>query len=283
MEYVTLNNGVAMPVLGFGVYQVEDPAECERCVSEAIAAGYRLIDTAAVYLNEEAVGRAIRNSGVPRGELFITTKVWIQDMGYEQAKQAFDRSLTRLGLDYLDLYLIHMPFGDVSGAWRAMEELYRGGRIRAIGVCNFHIPRLADLMAHHEIAPAVNQVETHLFTQQKAMLEYAGRSGIRIEAWSPFAEGQRDFFRNPTLSALAEKYGKTVAQVELRWLTQRGIVVIPKSVHKNRIEENFDSLGFRLSDEDMALIAACDTERPVVGDLDDPDFVRDLCTRKYNI
>lgn len=283
MEYVTLNNGVAMPVLGFGVYQVEDPAECERCVSEAIAAGYRLIDTAAVYLNEEAVGRAIRNSGVPREELFITTKVWIQDMGYEQAKQAFDRSLTRLGLDYLDLYLIHMPFGDVSGAWRAMEELYREGRIRAIGVCNFHIPRLADLMAHHEIAPAVNQVETHLFTQQKAMLEYAGRSGIRIEAWSPFAEGQRDFFRDPTLSALAEKYGKTVAQVELRWLTQRGIVVIPKSVHKNRIEENFDSLGFRLSDEDMALIAACDTERPVVGDLDDPDFVRDLCTRKYNI
>lgn len=282
MKYVTLNNGVEMPVLGFGVFQVEDLAACEQAVSEAIGTGYRLIDTAAVYLNEEAVGRAVRKSGVPRNELFITTKVWIQDMGYAATRQAFERSLARLELDYLDLYLIHMPFGDVFGAWKAMEELYREGRIRAIGVCNFQIPRLEDLRVNNDIAPAVNQVETHLFNQQKDMQAYAGKNGIQLEAWSPFAEGQHDFFRNETLAALAAKYGKTVAQIELRWLTQRGIVCIPKSVHRHRIEENFNSLGFKLSDEDMSRIASCDTARPVVGDFDDPDFVRDLCTRKYD-
>ena len=282
MEYATLNNGVRIPFLGFGVFQVENPAECEQCVSEAIATGYRLIDTAAVYLNEEAVGRAVKKSGVPRKDFFITTKVWIKDMGYEQTKSAFERSLARLNMDYLDIYLIHMPFGDVFGAWKAMDELYHEGRIRAIGVCNFHIPHLADLIVHHEIVPVINQVETHLFHQQKAMKDYADRTGIKIEAWSPFAEGQHDFFRNEVLTALAGKYNKTVAQVELRWLTQRGIIVIPKSVHKNRIEENFNSLDFRLSDEDMELLAACDTGKPVVGDFDDPDFVYDLCTRKYD-
>lgn len=283
MEYVTLNNGVRMPLLGYGVYQMEDAGLCRRCVGEAIDTGYRLIDTAAVYLNEEAVGKAVEVSGVPRSEFFITSKVWIQDMGYEQTLRAFDRSLARLGMDYLDLYLLHMPFGDVFGAWKAMERLYREGRVRAVGVCNFHIPRLADLMAHFEVVPAVNQVETHLFNQQQAMQRYAGSKGVLVEAWSPFAEGKNDFFRNETLALLAAKYGKSVAQIALRWLTQRGIAAIPKSVHKERMKENFHSLDFRLSDEDMALIASCDRALPVVGDFDAPDFVSDLCGRKYAI
>ncbi|WP_018668546.1 aldo/keto reductase [Bacteroides gallinarum] len=283
MEYVTLNNGVRMPLLGYGVYQMEDAGLCRRCVGEAIATGYRLIDTAAVYLNEEAVGKAVEVSGVPRSEFFITSKVWIQDMGYEQTLRAFDRSLARLGMDYLDLYLLHMPFGDVFGAWKAMERLYREGRVRAVGVCNFRIPRLADLMAHFEVVPAVNQVETHLFNQQQAMQQYAGSKGVLVEAWSPFAEGKNDFFRNEALALLAAKYGKSVAQIALRWLTQRGIAAIPKSVHRERMEENFHSLDFRLSDEDMALIASCDRALPVVGDFDAPDFVSDLCGRKYAI
>lgn len=283
MEYVTLNNGVRMPLLGYGVYQMEDAGLCRRCVGEAIATGYRLIDTAAVYLNEEAVGKAVEVSGVPRSEFFITSKVWIQDMGYEQTLRAFDRSLARLGMDYLDLYLLHMPFGDVFGAWKAMERLYREGRVRAVGVCNFRIPRLADLMAHFEVVPAVNQVETHLFNQQQAMQQYAGSKGVLVEAWSPFAEGKNDFFRNEALALLAAKYGKSVAQIALRWLTQRGIAAIPKSVHRERMEENFHSLDFRLSDEDMALIASCDRALPVVGDFDAPEFVSDLCGRKYAI
>lgn len=283
MEYVTLNNGIRMPLLGYGVYQMEDAGLCRRCVGEAIATGYRLIDTAAVYLNEEAVGKAVEVSGVPRSEFFITSKVWIQDMGYEQTLRAFDRSLARLGMDYLDLYLLHMPFGDVFGAWKAMERLYREGRVRAVGVCNFRIPRLADLMAHFEVVPAVNQVETHLFNQQQAMQRYAGSKGVLVEAWSPFAEGKNDFFRNETLALLAAKYGKSVAQIALRWLTQRGIAAIPKSMHRERMEENFHSLDFRLSDEDMALIASCDRVLPVVGDFDAPDFVSDLCGRKYAI
>lgn len=204
-------------------------------------------------------------------------------MGYEQTLRAFDRSLARLGMDYLDLYLLHMPFGDVFGAWKAMERLYREGRVRAVGVCNFRIPRMADLMAHFEVVPAVNQVETHLFNQQQAMQQYAGSKGVLVEAWSPFAEGKNDFFRNETLALLAAKYGKSVAQIALRWLTQRGIAAIPKSVHRERMEENFHSLDFRLSDEDMALIASCDRALPVVGDFDAPDFVSDLCGRKYAI
>lgn len=283
MEYVKLNNGIEMPILGFGVYQVEDPAECEQCVSEAITSGYRLIDTAAVYLNEEAVGRAVRKSNIPREDFFITSKVWIQDMGYDRTMQAFERSLNRLGMDYMDLYLIHMPFGDVFGTWKAMEELYQQGRIRAIGVCNFRIPRLTDLMVHHEIVPAINQIETHIFNQQKEMREYADREGFYVEAWSPFAEGHNNFFRNEILFSIAMKYKKTVAQVALRWLTQQGVVVIPKSVHKERIEENFHSLDFNLSQEDMLLIETCDAAKPVVGNFDDPDFVRDLCTREYDL
>ena len=283
MEYAALNNGVRMPMLGFGVYQVDDHEVCRRCVSDAIATGYRLLDMASVYLNEEAVGRAVKESGVPRGDFFLTSKVWIQDMGYEQTLRAFDRTLARLGTDYLDLYLVHMPFGDVFGAWRAMERIYREGRTRAVGVCNFSIPRLADLAAHFEVVPAVNQVETHLFSQQRPMKRYADVNGILLEAWSPFAEGRNGFFNHAVLSRLARKYGKTVAQIELGWLMQRGIAVIPKSVHRERIEENFGSIGFRLSDEDMATVAACDTGKPVVGDFDDPAFVKDLCGRKYDI
>lgn len=283
MEYAALNNGVRMPMLGFGVYQVDDHEVCRRCVSDAIATGYRLLDTASVYLNEEAVGRAVKESGVPRGDFFLTSKVWIQDMGYEQTLRAFDRTLARLGTDYLDLYLVHMPFGDVFGAWRAMERIYREGRTRAVGVCNFSIPRLADLAAHFEVVPAVNQVETHLFSQQQPMKRYADVNGILLEAWSPFAEGRNGLFSHAVLSRLARKYGKTVAQIELGWLMQRGIAVIPKSVHRERIEENFGSIGFRLSDEDMATVAACDTGKPVVGDFDDPAFVKDLCGRKYDI
>lgn len=282
MEYCILNNGISMPVLGFGVFQIENPAVCEPCVSEAIATGYRLIDTAAVYLNEEAVGEAVKKSGIGREEFFITSKVWIKDMGYRETRQAFERSLRRLGMEYLDLYLIHMPFGDVSGAWKAMEELYREGRIRAIGVCNFSMAALADLCAHHEIIPAVNQVETHVFHQQKALQAYAARLGTTLEAWAPFAEGLNRFFENEVLVSLAEKYGKTPAQVALRWLTQRGIVAIPKSVHQARMEENFRSLDFKLSEKDMQRIGACDTGKPLVGDFDDPDFVYDLCTRKYD-
>lgn len=270
-------------MLGFGVYQVDDHEVCRRCVSDAIATGYRLLDTASVYLNEEAVGRAVKESGVPRGDFFLTSKVWIQDMGYEQTLRAFDRTLARLGTDYLDLYLVHMPFGDVFGAWRAMERIYREGRTRAVGICNFSIPRLADLAAHFEVVPAVNQVETHLFSQQQPMKRYADVNGILLEAWSPFAEGRNGLFSHAVLSRLARKYGKTVAQIELGWLMQRGIAVIPKSVHRERIEENFGSIGFRLSDEDMATVAACDTGKPVVGDFDDPAFVKDLCGRKYDI
>lgn len=282
MEYVTLDNGVKMPILGFGVFQVEDQAVCERCVTDAIEAGYRLIDTAAVYLNEEAVGSAVRKSGVPREEFFITSKLWIKDMGYEKAVHAFERTLDRLGMEYLDLFLLHMPFGDVYGAWHALEDLYRAGRIRAIGVCNFRIPRLADLAVNNGIAPMVNQVETHLFTQRNTELAYHRANRIQQEAWAPFAEGLNGFFQNTELRILAEKYGKTPAQIALRHLTQRGIVAIPKSVHKERIVENFNCLDFQLSADDMQRLASLDTGKPLVGDFDDPDFVRDLCTRKYD-
>ncbi len=277
-----LNNGVEMPLLGFGVFQVEDSDVCEKCVGEAIETGYRLIDTAAVYLNEEAVGRAVNKSGVPRSDFFITSKLWIKDMGYESAKRAFERSLTRLGTDYLDLYLIHMPFGDVYGAWKALEELYRQGAVRAIGVCNFSVPRFEDLIVNNEITPAVNQIETHIFTQQRRQEEYLKKRGVLLEAWAPFAEGKLGFFQNGTLLALAEKYGRTPAQIALRWLIQRGAAAIPKSVRKERIKENFACFDFALSQEDMNLIAALDTAGSVVGDFDDPEFVRELCTRKYD-
>src|SRR5947209_9297320 len=246
---VPLNNGVEIPILGFGVFQVSDAEVCERSVYEAIRTGYRLIDTAASYGNEEAVGRAIKRGGVPREELFVTTKLWIQDAGYESAKEAFERSLRRLQLDYLDLYLIHQPFGDVYGAWRAMEGLYREGRVRAIGVSNFQPDRLMDLMVHNDVVPAVNQIETHPFNQQIETQKFLQATGVQHEAWAPFAEGQHNIFENEVLLSLAGKYQKTVAQVILHWLTQRGIVAIPKSVRKARIEENFDVFDVELSPE----------------------------------
>ena len=273
---VTLNNGVTMPLLGFGVFQVPDLDECERSVVEALSAGYRLIDTAAAYGNEAAVGKAILRAGVPREELFITTKLWIQDAGYENTKKAFDRSMQRLQLDVLDLYLIHQPFGDVYGAWRAMEELYREGRIRAIGVSNFQPDRVMDLIVHNPVAPAVNQIETHPFNQQIATQTFLADNGVQIESWGPFAEGKNGIFTHELLSSIAAAHQKTVAQVILRWLTQRGVVAIPKSVRKERIAENFNSFGFDLSPDEMASIATLDTKTSSFFDHRDPAMVRRL-------
>src|SRR5215217_5217211 len=273
---VTLNNRVEMPLLGFGVYQVYDAEECERSVSEALRTGYRLIDTAAAYGNEEAVGKALQRSGVAREELFVTTKLWVQDAGYESAKRAFKRSLQRLQMEYLDLYLIHQPFGDVYGAWRAMEDLYREGQIRAIGVSNFPPDRLMDLMVHNEVVPAVNQIETHPFNQQIETQKFLQAHGVQHEAWAPFAEGQHNIFENEVLLSLAGKYQKTDAQIILRWLTQRGIVAIPKSVRKQRIEENFDVFDVELSQEDMDAIATLDLKESSFFDHRDPAMVKAL-------
>lgn len=274
MQKVKLNNGVEMPVLGFGVFQVTDLAECERSVLEAIQTGYRLIDTAASYRNEEAVGKAIKKSGVPRDELFITTKLWIQSNGYEGAKKAFENSIRQLQLDYLDLYLIHQPFGDVYGSWRAMEDLYKEGRIRAIGVSNFQPDRLIDLIVHHEIAPAVNQVETHPFNQQIENQDFMEQNKVQIESWGPFAEGKNDLFQNELLASVGNKYNKTIAQVVLRWLSQRGVVAIPKSVRKERMEENFKIFDFELSNEDMEAIKTLDTRQSSFFDHRDPAIVK---------
>ena len=282
MEHRILNNGVEMPVLGFGVYQVGETV-CEQCVRDAIAAGYRSIDTASAYLNERAVGRAIRRSGVPREELFITTKLWVQDAGYESTKRAFAKSLERLQLDYLDLYLIHQPFGDVYGSWRAMEELYREGKVRAIGVSNFQPDRLVDLILHNEVVPAVNQVETHPFCQQAEEAGIMARYGVQAEAWAPFAEGRNNLFGNEVLTDLAAKHRKSVAQVVLRWLIQRGIVVIPKSVHKERMAENIDVFDFTLPPEDMARIAALDMKQSCFLSHRDPQTVEWLGTMKYDL
>ena len=282
METKILNNGVEMPVLGFGVYQV-DEAICEQCVSDALMAGYRSIDTAAAYMNERAVGRAIRRSGIPRGELFVTTKLWVQDAGYESAKRAFAASLERLQLDYLDLYLIHQPFGNVYGAWRAMEELYKAERVRAIGVSNFQPDRLVDLILHNEVVPAVNQVETHPFCQQAEETGIMARYGVQAEAWAPFAEGRNNLFGNEVLTDLAAKHRKSVAQVVLRWLIQRGIVVIPKSVHKERMAENIDVFDFTLPPEDMARIAALDMKQSCFLSHRDPQTVEWLGTMKYDL
>ncbi|WP_289823555.1 aldo/keto reductase [Alistipes finegoldii] len=282
MEHRILNNGVEMPVLGFGVYQVGETV-CEQCVRDALAAGYRLIDTAAAYLNEKAVGAAIRKSGVPREELFITTKLWVQDAGYESTKRAFAKSLERLQLDYLDLYLIHQPFGDVYGSWRAMEELYREGAVRAIGVSNFQPDRLVDLILHNEVVPAVNQVETHPFCQQTEAAAVMASEGVQIESWAPFAEGRNNLFGNGTLVSLAAKYRKSVAQVVLRWLIQRGVVVIPKSVRPERMAENIDVFDFHLAPEDMDLIATLDTRRSCFLSHRDPETVKWLGTMKYEM
>lgn len=278
MKHVTLNNDVKMPILGFGVFQIADLAECERSVRDAINVGYRLIDTAASYQNEEAVGNALKQSGVAREELFVTTKLWIADTGYEKAKAAFDRSMKRLQLDYLDLFLIHQPYGDVYGAWRAMEELYRAGRIRAIGVSNFHSDRVMDFIVQQEIKPAVNQIETHPFHQQVGTQKFLKENDIQIESWGPFAEGKNNIFHNKVLVSVAEKHGKTVAQVILRWLTQRDIVVIPKSVRKERMEENFNIFDFDLDPSDMASIATLETGESLFFDHRDPAMVKFLST-----
>jgi 2,5-diketo-D-gluconate reductase A len=283
MQKVILNNGVEMPILGFGVFQIQDEKECEQAVYDAIMAGYRLIDTAASYLNEEAVGRAIKRSGVPREELFITTKLWVQDTGYERTKNAFEKSLERLQLDYLDLYLIHQPFGDVYGSWRAMEELYREGKIRAIGVSNFYPDRLTDFIIHNQVVPAVNQVETHPFNQQIESAKLMKENNVQIESWGPFAEGKNNMFQNEILVSIAETHNKSVAQVVLRWLTQRGIVAIPKSVRKERIIENFNIFDFELSQEDMEKIATLDTKQSLFFSHQDPEMVKWLGTRKLDI
>jgi 2,5-diketo-D-gluconate reductase A len=283
MKSVTLNNGVTMPILGFGVFQVTDLAECERSVVDALETGYRLIDTAESYGNEEAVGKAIKRSGVPREDLFITTKLWIQSDGYEGAKKAFENSLKRLQLEYLDLYLIHQPFGDVYGEWRAMQGLYKEGRVRAIGVSNFHPDRLIDLIIHNEIVPAVNQIETHPFHQQIETHKFLQENNVQIESWGPFAEGKNNIFRNDILLSIGEKYNKSIAQVILRWLTQRGVIAIPKSVRKERMEENLNSLDFKLSAEDMEAIKALDTNTSSFFDHRDPGMVKWLGERKLNV
>jgi 2,5-diketo-D-gluconate reductase A len=279
---VTLNNGVAMPLLGFGVFQVTDLAECERSVLDAIETGYRLLDTAASYGNEAAVGNAIRKSGVARDELFITTKLWVQDASYDGAKQAFERSMDKLQLEYLDLYLIHQPYGDVYGAWRAMQELYQAGRIKAIGVSNFYPDRIMDFILHNEIAPAVNQIETHPFHQQIEAQKLLQENNVQIESWGPFAEGKNNIFHNDVLRAIAEQHGKSVAQVILRWLTQRGVVAIPKSVRKERMAENINVFDFELSPDDMAAIATLDSKQSAFFDHRDPAMVKWLGTRNIH-
>lgn len=274
MDYVTLNNGIEMPILGFGVYQIDDLAQCERCVEEALEVGYRSIDTAAAYFNEEAVGKAIKSSAISRSELFITTKLWLQDAGYDKAMRAFELSLKKLQLDYLDLYLIHQPFNDVYGSWRAMQELYRQGRIKAIGVSNFLPDRIMDFILHNEIVPSVNQIETHPYYQQTEAAKFLSNNNIQTESWGPFAEGKDGLFQNTTLVSVAQKHNRSVAQVVLRWLIQRGIVVIPKSVRKDRMAENFNIFDFKLDEADMASIATLDRGKSCFFDHRDPETVK---------
>lgn len=279
---VTLNNGVAMPILGFGVFQVSDLAECERSVRDALDVGYRLIDTAASYGNETAVGTALASSGINRADLFVTTKLWVEDASYEGAKAAFERSLNKLQLDYLDLYLIHQPYGDVYGAWRAMEELHRAGKIRAIGISNFYPDRLVDFALHNAIVPAVNQIELHPFHQQEEALALHREYNVQPEAWGPFAEGKNGLFQNELLHSIAAKHGRSIAQVVLRWQIQRGVVAIPKSVRKDRMAENFAVFDFELDGDDLAAIATLDQRSSSFFDHRDPAMVKWLGTRKLN-
>jgi len=283
VEKVNLNNGIEMPILGFGVFQVPDLKECENSVLTAIEAGYRLIDTAASYMNESAVGNAIKKSGVVREELFITTKLWVQDAGYEKTKKAFEKSLNKLQLDYLDLYLIHQPYGDVHGSWRAMEELYKNGKVKAIGVSNFQPDRIMDIITFNEVVPAINQIETHPFHQQIEVQKFLIENKVQIESWGPFAEGKNNLFQNELLLSIAVKYKKSVAQVVLRWLTQRGVVAIPKSVKKERIKENYNIFDFELSTEDMEAIATLDMKTSSFFDHRDPEIVKWMGTRKLDI
>ena len=282
MQNVLLNNGVEMPILGFGVFQIPNESECKQAVIDAIKTGYRLIDTAASYQNETAVGNAIKKSEVPRNELFITTKLWASDMGYENTKLAFQKSLNKLQLEYLDLYLIHQPYGDVFGSWRAMQELYEEGKIKAIGVANFHPDRVMDLIINSGFTPAVNQIETHPFHQQIETHQFLTDNNVQIQSWGPFAEGKNDIFNNETLKTIAVKYNKSVAQVILRWLTQRGIIAIPKSVRKERMKENFDIFTFELFETEMQTIQTLDYKTSLFFDHRDPNMVKWISERKLN-
>ena len=283
MKTVTLNNGVEMPILGYGVFQIPDQYECEKTVLEAIESGYRLIDTAASYMNEAAVGNAIVKSRVPRKELFITTKLWVQDSGYEKTKKAVEKSLNKLQLDYLDLYLIHQPYGDVHGSWRAMEELYKEGKIRAIGVSNFQPDRVMDIITFNKVVPAVNQIETHPFNQQIETQKFLSENKVQIESWGPFAEGRNNLFQNELLLSIAAKHNKSLAQVVLRWLIQRGVVAIPKSVKKERIKENFDVFNFELNAEDLDAITTLDSKVSSFFDHRDPEIIKWMGSRKLNL
>jgi diketogulonate reductase-like aldo/keto reductase len=283
MQTVKLNNGVEIPILGLGVFQITDPAECEQSVIDAVETGYTLIDTAASYQNEEAVGQGIQQSGIAREDLFITTKLWIQSNGYEDTLKAFDKSLNRLQMDYLDLYLIHQPCGDVHGEWRAMEELYQQGKIRAIGISNFHTDRTIDLIIHNQITPAVNQIEVSPFQQQMDSQKFFEANGVVVEAWAPFAEGRNNIFENETLLSIAARHHKSVAQVILRWVVQRGIVALAKTVRKERMLENISIFDFELDAEDMAAIATLDTKTSSFFDHRDPQMVKWLGERKLNV
>ena len=283
MKAVKLNNGIEMPILGYGVFQIPDSKECEKSVLDAVETGYRLIDTAASYMNEVAVGNAIKKCGVVREDLFITTKLWVQDTGYENTINAIEKSLSKLQLDYLDLYLIHQPFGDVHGSWRAMEKLYKEGKIRAIGVSNFHPDRVMDMITFNEVVPAVNQIETHPFNQQIETQKFLIENNVQIESWGPFAEGRHNLFLNETLLSIAMKYNKSLAQVVLRWLTQRGVVVIPKTVKKERMKENFEIFDFALSAEDMELITTLDMKTSSFFDHRDPAIIKWMGERKLDI
>lgn len=283
MQTLKMNNGVEIPILGFGVFQIPDPLECERSVIDAIETGYRHIDTAASYLNEEAVGRGILRSGIRRENLFITTKLWIQRNGYEGTLKAFDRSLNRLQLDHIDLYLIHQPFGDVYGEWRAMEQLYMQGKIRAIGVSNFHPDRLTDLMIHNNIAPAVNQIEVNPFQQQVDTQVFLQNNGVLVEAWAPFAEGRNSLFQNETLLSIAKKHNKSVAQIILRWLVDRGIVALTKTTRRERMQENINIFDFNIDEDDKTALTALDTRTSAFFDHRDPNMVKWLGERKLDV
>lgn len=274
MKTIELNNGVEMPILGYGVFQIPDHDECKKSVLEALKAGYRSIDTAQIYGNEKAVGDAIKESGIPRAELFITTKLWISDYGYEKAKKAFETSLVNLQLDYLDLYLLHQPYNDVYGSWRALEELYKDNKVKAIGVSNFYPDRLVDLLSFNEITPALNQIETNPFFQRKEDHNIMKEFGVQHESWAPFAEGQNNFFQHEVLTKLGNKYGKSVAQITLRWMIQRNIVVIPKSVTPSRIKQNIDVFDFELTHEDIETIATLETNSSKFFDHRDPERVK---------
>ncbi len=283
MDYVTLNNGLRMPTVGFGVFQIPDATECERSVIDAIEVGYRLIDTAASYMNEEAVGRGLRASGVPREQLFVTTKLWVQDAGFERTQRAIDSSLRRLQLDYLDLYLIHQPFNDVHGAWRAMEQAHKAGKLRAIGVSNFQPDRLMDIKAFNEVAPAVNQIEINPFHQQAESVNFMREIGVQAEAWAPFAEGRNNLFTNDTLLGVGRKHGKSVAQVVMRWLVQRGVVALAKSVRRDRMIENLAVFDFVLDEDEMTRIAALDTGQSAFFSHRDPAIVKWMAERRLDV